>query len=688
MQLSNNINKARDRSRSRSRDGKRFEPYRIRNEDFRPRQPNESSLLNSHFLQQNSANLTTSNNSSRHIGRTKEEIAIHKNALSLALNNCPKLEATDSIARKLEWYVKFLKLIDAAKLSTYFDHDIESHAERLASIELRSNPDLFTIAANLINHQNIHSLKEEKETIDTLFTSTCIAYHVNTAAEYTGAYPHLANQMPNRRYPTPVQFQTILDNLPGFNQYLVQARAHFHANIDVVINLHNGPALEPYEIQIRSKRYFEFLRTQTNTSKNQLNNQYRAQLVDPNLNPVPFNLRSIPDEYTYLISIHRTIESKLRTSYASEERSYNDLITKIDSDVTEANHIFSERIGPDMQKTVQALIDSKDYPLALRNILRQILIKASAGQTVLEDVLKGLKWTNNHTYESIKATFLDELYKLNLAKHATLHNRQYATLDNFVMNKPLLTANGSLLTDAEILARPGMVVLTPYDDVNRWFQALLLSRNDTLINDILIAAAKTSVQAEQTLTFMDAEITRLSNSNIIQIALAMKQKSDHEAAINHANAANYNAYNDRSNSNSSRYDRADTASYTDYYDRSNPHLYRLDSAQIAAMNVEENPKKRQKTDEKCAICRNNHRTDECNRLWKNADSDFLTSIVSSREKSPSRSQPSNPKSASKYLTSKIEKAIPTKVPITANAATVESKLDDLSSESSDDDGGY
>ena len=52
-----------------------------------------------------------------------------------------------------------------------------------------------------------------------------------------------------------------------------------------------------------------------------------------------------------------------------------------------------------------------------------------------------------------------------------------------------------------------------------------------LINDILIAAVKTSVQAKQILTFIDAEITRLSNSNIIQIALGMKHKADQESAI-------------------------------------------------------------------------------------------------------------------------------------------------------------
>jgi hypothetical protein len=696
MSLSNSINRRpdrrdrdrRDRSRSRSRDGNRNNFYSSnRNNNFHSnRQSDESGLLSSHFLQQNSANISTSSNPPRHSGKSKEEIAIHKNALSLALNNCPILEAQDSINVKLEWYVQFLKVIDANKLETYFDHDTESHADRLATIEQRSSPDYFAIAATLINNQNIHSLKEEKEMIDNLFNNTCIAYHISTAAEFTGAYPH-HNQMPNRRYPTNAQFQTILDNLPGFNQYLPQARIQFHADNDVPVMIHNGgPALENYEIQIRAKRYFDFYRDMTNTSKIKLNNEFAAQIIDPNLNPAPFNLVAIRDEYTYLASVHRFIESKLKTSYATEEKNYNDLIAKLNSDVTDATHLFSERIGPDMRKTVQHLIDSKDYPLALRNILRQILIKASAGQTTLEDILKKLKWTGIHTYESIKALFLDELYKLNLAKHATLHNRQHGTLDNFVINRPLLTANGSLFTDAQILAMPGMVILTPYDDVNRWFQALLLSRNDKLITDILIDAAKASVQVEQTLTFIDAKITRLSNSNIIQIALGMKQTADNEAAIHHANAASYTAYNNRSNSNSSRYDNANATSHIDYYDRSNPYLERLDHAQIAAIKTEQNPKKKRKTiDEGCAICKQtNHETDECNRLWKNAGSDFLTSVISNREKSPSRS---NPKSASKFVTAKIEKAIPTQFPITANAA-VEAKRSDSSSESSDDEGSY
>jgi hypothetical protein len=157
-----------------------------------------------------------------------------------------------------------------------------------------------------------------------------------------------------------------------------------------------------------------------------------------------------------------------------------------------------------------------------------------------------MTWQYGSTYETVKATFKNNLYTYNLALSAAHHKTIHPNLDNFVINKILLTNNGSFFTNAQIRAIPGMVVLTPYEEVDKLFQALLLSSNDKIIIDVLVRAAGSRNDVDRELASIDSEIIRLSSSTLIQTALANQQNAINNASamaassqINTATTANY-----------------------------------------------------------------------------------------------------------------------------------------------------
>ena len=85
------------------------------------------------------------------------------------------------------------------------------------------------------------------------------------------------------------------------------------------------------------------------------------------------------------------METKLKDKYKQEDRNNTDLLATLNKDVSKADHIFTEKIDPNVQKTVQSLITSKDYHLALRTILQDILSKAANAPTAINNVLQAQK---------------------------------------------------------------------------------------------------------------------------------------------------------------------------------------------------------------------------------------------------------------------------------------------------------
>jgi len=561
-------------------------------------------------------------------------------------------------------------------LTPYFDQDTLTYDEQIADINRRSGPCYFEIAATAINRSKEHELQAEFNKITGIFNSSCMAWHICSPAEYTGYYPDQAARMPGNHHPTAGQFQSLLNNLPGLQQYMAQARIAFHPAIDAPAQPRGArlplQALQPYEISFRRDLYYEFYKRMTGVSKLRLENDFAAQKIVPGLNPPPYNMAPIQDAYAYLSALYPDVQTKVKDNYNREQKVFTEQIDQLNENVQKASHIFTERIGPAMLTTVQSLVATKDYPLAYRRIVRNILTKAAAGPSALETALKTLKWNENtQTYETIKAIFIEHLYKLNLAKSASLHLQTNPNLDNFIINRPLLLANGSFHTDNQIRAIPGMVVLTPYDDVYKWFIAVLFTGNDSIINGILLDAAKTADPARRTLAFIDNEILNLSTSTIIQVARAAKLQQDTESETFRA-AANLA-----------------------YYLNNQPT-----DGQPSHKKIKENQDEQQ---EPCNNCqKTNHITSKCPFLWKNSSTQFLENIVAKRKleesvnfndtrDKPRKNQksinPSETNSASKYVVPKIKNEVnKLKIPTKAHLAETKQSDDneDDNSESSDE----
>ena len=134
-----------------------------------------------------------------------------------------------------------------------------------------------------------------------------------------------------------------------------------------------------------------------------------------------------------------------------------------------------------------------------------------------------------------------------------------------------------------------MFVLTPYAEVYRLFLKVLLSQGDEVIESILVKAATSEIPAETTLTYIDGQILRLAKSTLVQLSILKRKTQEAEVTANYVSEP---ASSKRLNNNSSNNDP-------------------------------------------CLICGGTHHLIDCNRLIKNAQTDFLEKTIAKRKRSNS-----------------------------------------------------
>ena len=101
----------------------------------------------------------------------------------------PDIKSTNDHALALEWYVQFSKVIEATQMTGYFEQSVLSYDQQKALIHLRSEPNYFAIASNLINDRRDYSLRDIKDQIKEIFLTSCLAHHICLPPEFLPYYP-------------------------------------------------------------------------------------------------------------------------------------------------------------------------------------------------------------------------------------------------------------------------------------------------------------------------------------------------------------------------------------------------------------------------------------------------------------------------------------------------------------------